>query len=704
MKLSICILAGPSADSLERCLAELAAQTPPLPHEILAAVEPETAVPPRVRQIPGLTVLPPTRGPAAALRAALARAGGEMLALIDPALRLTDPGKLAKQAGWLDRHPEALACLHAVEPPGAAATPQAGARPPALLTAEALLSRRDPLPLGAFVLRRTALAGLPGWFDASDAAGWALAYLLACRGPVWWLPQPMAEAARPGDGTRQDERALLAAALQEAGAERDAATAELAGLRSALAAARARPLRGLRDLASFRLLTALSRGTVPVPSRMAARLARSAAKRDPDRSLTAAAREGAAAAVATESGANRYAGRQVDPQRPAILVVTHEASRTGAPVLALNLCRLLSERYTVVVLSLRDGELRPHFQKHAAEVLVAHRYHRDGAAYAALIGGIARRHPLRFAIVNSLESVAALAPLRQARVPAISLVHEFAAYTLPRSLFPEVVAGSDDTVFSTRLTLENAEALTDLPPDARLHVVPQGKSEVPAAAGADPAAREAERLWLRTALRPPGPGAPPFLVLGAGTVDLRKGLDVFLACAAQAAAAGGGRPLRFAWIGHGYEPDTDMRYSAYLADQIRRAGLADTAIILRQTAEIELAYGLADAFLLSSRLDPLPNVAIDAMLSGLPVLCFDRTTGIAEHLQAAGLGPALVAPYLDTAGMARRIAALAASAEARQEAAQRCRELALARFDMPAYVRAIEAIALAAVERGSGRP
>jgi hypothetical protein len=41
----------------------------------------------------------------------------------------------------------------------------------------------------------------------------------------------------------------------------------------------------------------------------------------------------------------------------------------------------------------------------------------------------------------------------------------------------------------------------------------------------------------------------------------------------------------------------------------------------------------ADLFLLSSRLDPLPNVAIDELTMGLPVLCFEKTSGIADFMR-----------------------------------------------------------------------
>ena len=41
----------------------------------------------------------------------------------------------------------------------------------------------------------------------------------------------------------------------------------------------------------------------------------------------------------------------------------------------------------------------------------------------------------------------------------------------------------------------------------------------------------------------------------------------------------------------------------------------------------------SDLFVVSSRLDPLPNVAIDAMQASTPVLCFDNACGIAGLLK-----------------------------------------------------------------------
>ena len=62
----------------------------------------------------------------------------------------------------------------------------------------------------------------------------------------------------------------------------------------------------------------------------------------------------------------------------------------------------------------------------------------------------------------------------------------------------------------------------------------------------------------------------------------------------------------------------------------------------------------ADIFYLSSRLDPFPNVVLDAFAAGLPVVCFDRATGIAEEI-AKGRAIGSAVNYADTAAAAQAI-------------------------------------------------
>src|SRR5262249_35302057 len=145
-----------------------------------------------------------------------------------------------------------------------------------------------------------------------------------------------------------------------------------------------------------------------------------------------------------------------------------------------------------------------------------------------------------------------------------------------------------------------------------------------------------EHQRIRAAMHPPG-AENAMVVLGCGTVQLRKGVDLFMATAAAVRRLAGDRPIRFVWIGHGYDPDKEMNYSVYIEEQLARSGLSDRVALIDQVTDLESAYAMADLLFLASRLDPLPNVAIDAAMRGLPIVCFEGASGIAEILQRDAL-------------------------------------------------------------------
>jgi glycosyltransferase involved in cell wall biosynthesis/ubiquinone/menaquinone biosynthesis C-methylase UbiE len=385
----------------------------------------------------------------------------------------------------------------------------------------------------------------------------------------------------------------------------------------------------------------------------------------------------------------------LDGRKATILVVAHEASRSGAPILALNLVQQLSARYNVVSLILGAGELTDHFRRASIDLYVVDRIHMAEKQFDDVIMNITSKFALKFGIVNSVESRMVLGVLNAKGVPTVSLVHEFSAYTRPRSAIPNVISFSTATVFSTKVTLENAVADFWLYPGTSIHVESQGKCIVPESPNLALGAA-VEKTWLKSNMRPQG-GNRKFLVLGAGAVQIRKGVDLFIECAAILKSQPGGDRFQFVWIGDGFDPEYELGYSVYLADQIRRAGVESQVKFLRSTSEIELAYQTADLLLLPSRLDPLPNVAIDALTLGLPVLCFEKTTGVADFLVDNGLGDQCVARYLDTHDLAGKVKALADSDDLRASVSDRSRATAKSAFDMNGYVSKIETIGIWAV-------
>jgi hypothetical protein len=102
-------------------------------------------------------------------------------------------------------------------------------------------------------------------------------------------------------------------------------------------------------------------------------------------------------------------------------------------------------------------------------------------------------------------------------------------------------------------------------------------------------------------------------------------------------------------------------------------------------------------FLLSSRLDPLPNVAIDAALRGIPIVCFEGATGIAGLLSSDPIAGRGVVSHLDVHAAANCIARMADDEPERREIGEATRRLAKDTFDTDRYVRRLDEVGIDAV-------
>jgi glycosyltransferase involved in cell wall biosynthesis len=385
--------------------------------------------------------------------------------------------------------------------------------------------------------------------------------------------------------------------------------------------------------------------------------------------------------------------QRLRPERESVLVVSHEASLTGAPVLSWNLVAELAPRYNVVVLLLGGGPLTDDFARLGAAVVGPFRnIIRAPQIVDSILDEILEQVPLRFAITNSVVSTAVCAALAARYIPNVPLIHEFAAYTRPRGLFESAALWSGQLVFSTRLTLQNAMEDEPAVTKCRRQIIPQGLCRLPPREDAEPP-QTARGDTLKQDILGRSPRGDEFVVLGLGTVQLRKGVELFIAAAHRIVALDAATNYRFVWIGPNFRPEDDFEYSAYLADQIKRSGLKERLTILPETPDIEVAYDLADMLLLSSRLDPLPNVALDVMSRGIPLVCFDQTTGLADVLAEEGLRDRCVAAYLDVHDMADKAIAFARDAEYRAAAGAALKAISQRRFDMRRYVAQLEELA-----------
>ena len=148
-------------------------------------------------------------------------------------------------------------------------------------------------------------------------------------------------------------------------------------------------------------------------------------------------------------------GQRFDAARPTALVVSHEASATGAPILALNLCQQLSASHNVVVLLLKGGALLPQFQASGTALIQPRRQFVNRKLVNRALAQACKGQTPAFALVNSVVSAPLLEPLRGAGIACLCLVHEFVTYIKPLDVFSEVGLWASRVVCSTPLNVWN---------------------------------------------------------------------------------------------------------------------------------------------------------------------------------------------------------------------------------------------------------
>lgn len=380
-----------------------------------------------------------------------------------------------------------------------------------------------------------------------------------------------------------------------------------------------------------------------------------------------------------------------DDDRPVVLLMSHEASRTGAPLLGWNIARRLADRCRIVSLMLRGGELEADFAALAAATVGPLTWDDWQPQEMRRIAQrlVAAYQPL-YAIANSIETGLMVPPLAALGVPTVALVHEFAAYTRPLQKMRNVYDWATHVVFPAQIVADSSlRAFPDLGVRAGLHLLAQGCSDLPARG--EPADALQTDQSPGGALRPAG-FEDAFVILGAGSVHLRKGVDLFIGAAATARRLRPDITFRFVWVGHGYDPVKDTSYSTYIAEQILHSDLGSSFVMMEAVEELEPIYAQTDVFFMCSRLDPQPNVGIDAIVRGIPTVCFEDACGTAEILAAHPATRHLVVAHLDVHAAAAKICDLA---DMRHDvAALREAVAAVGRnaYDMQAYVTQIDSL------------
>lgn len=313
-----------------------------------------------------------------------------------------------------------------------------------------------------------------------------------------------------------------------------------------------------------------------------------------------------------------------------MLLVMHELTRSGAPLLALRIFDALESATELRTITREGGPLEAEFAR-LGRLTVLTSYPRflplgagprersfaaKGYRYARapIDGALARRWSPDVVYANTAWSLPILARLGRFPAPVLAHIHESAVAVeifeaahpgLLQSLPTSYIAVSQDVshVLQSRFHVA-AESVTVIPPFVEL---PKDAS-APARADA------------------------PIVVGGMGYPSWTKGCELWLLVARALLDLLGQHRVRFQWVGVPDNAD-GIRFRA----MVDKLGLGHVVDVVGLTSEPLDYLKKFDVLAITSWEDSAPLVVLDAMACGVPVVCFRGAAGPAEELSGAGV-------------------------------------------------------------------
>ncbi|WP_456632982.1 glycoside hydrolase family 99-like domain-containing protein [Bradyrhizobium sp. USDA 10063] len=325
-----------------------------------------------------------------------------------------------------------------------------------------------------------------------------------------------------------------------------------------------------------------------------------------------------------------------DLSLPKVLLVGHDAFPSGAQHLLLNIGRTLRSAFNIEVeyLLLQGGAMEAEYAsvapltvlKQASEIPATLRHFREKGFTAA--------------VANTSASGRATKFLAEMGFRTVSLVHE-----LPRILREKnlddvarmAIGSAQHVVFASEFVRDRlVEALKLDAGDGRFLIRAQGSYKQ-----IEPT--PAEAVLVRKEF---GVGPADKMVLGVGYADLRKGFDLFLQVWNLVRRQNPN--VHFCWAG-GIDPGLQE----WLGPEISRAEATGRFHLAGFRSDMQALYSASDVYALTSREDPFPTVALEALSVGVPVVAFQDSGGIPGFLLKENVGR--VVPYCDVPAMAQAV-------------------------------------------------
>ena len=258
-------------------------------------------------------------------------------------------------------------------------------------------------------------------------------------------------------------------------------------------------------------------------------------------------------------------------------------------------------------------------------------------------------------IVNSVESRIVAQHInrqhREQHKPFLYLIHEM-GNLYEKGTFEPIVNYADKIIFPAEVVAQVAH---------ENHPIPNEKSVILNQGLLNPQLLEVKnknnyRDFLRNSFALP---ANAFVVLGRGTPDHQKGVDLWVQAAIAVLKTLIEEPIYFIWV----DTDTTNTHTAdknkdknsplhWINLDLEALNLKDRILFTGPIFYPETFFLASDVLFLSSRIEAFPCAITKAMASSLPVICFDRGGG---YSTVFGDGTGICVPYLQTESVADAI-------------------------------------------------
>lgn len=379
-----------------------------------------------------------------------------------------------------------------------------------------------------------------------------------------------------------------------------------------------------------------------------------------------------------------------------ILFISHDASRTGAPIVFLNFLRWFKQNTDIPfqILLQRGGELEKDFAalaptlvfeqlldkslwKRVSKRLGLNKSKNDPIAH---LQQHYKQSEIGLVFSNTATNGQLLQALSFLRCPVISHIHELEysihccnldGLQITKSHTDHYIACAD--AVKTNLIEQHSISPSDI---SVIHAfIPLAQKNTGTVGPSN--------QYLRQKLHLP---ENAFIVGASGTTDWRKGVDLFIQLAFRVCSKIEA-PIHFVWLGGGHNRIQMLAVN----HDVEKLGLkSNVHFIGAQPNPLDYFAGF-DLFALTSREDPYPLVCLEAASLGKPIVCFDKAGGEPEFVEN---DCGYVVPYLDIEAMADRVIELYHNPEQCQQfglnAAQKVRDRHLLEDNAPKILALIE--------------